>query len=213
MKMTTDNLFSFLTSQDEYHCFLEKIMMRATKFYFGATPSIQSILVENYIQMEKAYFKEDYNASSFYYIKQVEEIVSFGLNAVGFHKITDDLREDDKNNWKLSSFGEEKLNYEKNTNKVQIDNLKKGQILVEKDYQWRVKLNLFKHYFDTKNTDFNYDELFYYKRNQHSHANSASLSAKELQFEQEFPTVYSFMNKSHSNLKKHFDALMLPQNR
>lgn len=211
--MNTENLFTFITAQDEYHCLLEKMMLRAVNLYSGVENTIENVLTENYVQMEKACLKEEYGSSSFFYMKQLEEIVLFGLNAVGNQKILDDLREVENAQWKLSALGEKMVNFRSNTNKDQIEKLKKGEIIQIKHYQWRVKLNLFKHYFDTKVPDFDVDELIYYKRNQYSHADPVIDLAKELRFEQKFPSCYYFMNKVQINLRKYSDALALSQNR
>lgn len=223
--MTSDATFSFLTSQDEYHCFLEKILLRASNFYSEAIPSIEAVLIDNYVQMEKSCLKENYTLASFYYIKQLEEIILYGLDLVGLQKISDDFREKSDQDLKLSSLGDEMLNYKPNKNGDVINKITKNQIIKMQDLVWTVKVNLFKHYFETSETyirdgkpkkkivDFDVDTVLYYRRNHHGHANPIINSRNERILAEKIPSFYSFMYHTQENLRLYGRALKLPINR
>ena len=212
--MNSNNLFSYLTTQDEYHSFLAKILSRAERFYQGAVSGISSPLIENYIEMEKSCWKEDYTIASFYYIKQLEEIVIYGLNEVTLPIINSDLKEQVKDKWQLTALGTKIFNYVGNGNSDLINNkLLKGVDITLKPIQWSDTLNLFKHYFDSKSPDYDVDRLLYYKRNHHGHANPIIKDTKEADFEKKFSTCFYFMILTQNNLRKYTSALNLPQNR
>ncbi|WP_028664211.1 hypothetical protein [Runella zeae] len=210
--MNSSDLLSYLTSQDEYHSFLEKILSRAGNLYQGVA-GISSPLIENYIEMEKSCWKEDYTVASFYYIKQLEEIVIYGLNQVTLPVINSQLKQQSNGQWQLTPLGNQIFNYLNNRNDKLKEKLCNGADITLSDIIWSDKLNLFKHYFNSDNTDFETDRVLYYKRNHHGHANPYIDASKESLFKQKFPTCFHFMIITQINLKKYSSALNMPQNR
>ena len=211
--MITIDKFSFLTSQDEYHCILEKILLRASIFHSGVVPTIESSLINNYVEMEKSCLKEDYIMASFYYIKQLEEIVLYGLSLIGLNKISNRLRvlTEDQQTFRLSSFGEAKLNFLGNNTRKNRELILKGQDLELTTLQWTVRLELFKHYYKC-NPDYKIDAAIYYMRNKYAHEGVEVNAKHESEFSQFSSNYFQLITKLRQYLKIWRDSLLSPQN-
>lgn len=164
--------------------------------------------------MEKFCWKEDYTVASFYYMKQLEEIVIYGLNQVTLPIINSQLKEQVNNQWQLTQLGKQIFDYSKHQNSELINNkFLKGAEITLRDIKWGEKLNLFKYYFNSKSPDYTVDDILYYKRNQYGHGNPIVNTDKETKFNEKFLTCFHFMTLTQNNLKKYSSALNLPQNR
>ncbi|MGF7215074.1 hypothetical protein GGR92_001214 [Spirosoma lacussanchae] len=210
--MNNDDKFLFVTSQDEYHCILEKILMRAVDLYKDEH-TIKENLINSYILMEKAAIKENLIEASFHYIKQLEEIVLYGINTIHISKIHDDLVEKSGEITMLSAFGRKVLEYSNHKNKDTIEKALTGQVLSVIDFKWRDKLKIYRQYFNATGANWKTDELLYYKRNHYGHANPIKKDDTESDFEREIPSCFVLLSKAQKNLGRYYEGLFKHQNR